>query len=115
MRDVPMIHTFRSTEDAYNKSQCGYIKYPHTLGTEPTWEDLDNGVETVVEDGDVLHIPSERVVAIMYYVAWPTAITPNRGELEGFTVKGQEGERTFGKYNKSFAIADKLIKEHGYS
>jgi hypothetical protein len=55
------IHTFDNTVDAYNDTQ--------TLES--------------IEDGDVLVVPSENVVGILFQ-AWPVAVTRARGEFHRF-------------------------------
>ncbi len=52
----PKVHTFESTGEAYDASQCD-----------------DN-----IVDGDVLAIPGERVVGFLYE-AWPVAVTVDVG------------------------------------
>lgn len=53
-----MIHTFNSTGEAYDASQC----------------------RDDIKDGDVLTIPSEKVVGFLFK-AWPIAVTPEPGEF----------------------------------
>lgn len=48
----PRVHTYASTSEAYNRSQC----------------------DDAVQDGDVLRVPSEDAAAVMVS-AWPTAAT----------------------------------------
>lgn len=55
---VPKIHTFDSTGEAYNASQCD--------------EDIS--------DGDVLVVPSEKVVGVLVE-AWPVAAGTLNGEF----------------------------------
>lgn len=50
------VHTFTSSGEAYDASQC----------------------RNDIRDGDVLSVPSERVVGILIE-AWPTAISENPG------------------------------------
>lgn len=59
---MPNTHTFDSTGEAYDQSQ---------------WRDD-------IHDGDVLHVPSEKVVGILYQ-AWPVALTKNHGEFHKYT------------------------------
>jgi len=85
------IHIFESSAEAYDDSQCN--------------EDI--------KDGDILHVPSEGVAAVLVE-AWPTVDTQN--ELPegcafhsfgpGYTGATLEG----GKYAASFAKAEELIK-----
>lgn len=55
---MPTIHTFSSTGEAYNASQT----------------------HDEIHDGDVLSVPSERVVGVMLS-AWPTAVGEEHGEF----------------------------------
>lgn len=55
---TPKVHTFGSTGQAYDASQC----------------------RDDIRDGDVLHIPSEGVTGFLYK-AWPVALTVTRGQL----------------------------------
>lgn len=55
---APSVHTFGSTGEAYNASQC----------------------RDEIKDGDVLSVPSERVVGVLIG-AWPTAISEAAGEF----------------------------------
>lgn len=63
------IHTFRTSEEAYNKSQTGYYEYPEG---EPAYIE--------VKDGDVILIPEQGIVGLMND-AWPVAFTQNHGQL----------------------------------
>src|SRR2546430_9004084 len=65
------VHFFTSTEEAYDRSQTGY------------YLDGDEERAVSVADGDILYVPSERVVGIMVQ-AWPLAVTEQRGEFHRF-------------------------------
>lgn len=74
------IHVFDSTGEAYDACQTGLtFRYDEEKGLV---------VETKVETGDVLVIPSERVVGVCD--TWPVAVTANYGKLhataEGVTL-----------------------------
>jgi hypothetical protein len=56
MNRAPVVHTFDSTGEAYDASQCN----------------------EAIRSGDVLHVPSEGVVGILCE-AWPVAVTAAHG------------------------------------
>lgn len=82
------VHTFGDTRHAYNASQCWYR----------------------IKDGDILYVPSERVVGFLFDVAWPVAITEAHGEFGKFTC----GEGTpemleiRARYPETFALAESI-------
>lgn len=79
---MPNVHTFASTGEAYDASQC----------------------DDDINDSDVLVVPSEGVVGVLCQ-AWPVAVTPEHGEFhalrEGVTWAEHEG----GKYAESARLA----------
>ncbi|MFI1191556.1 hypothetical protein [Streptomyces californicus] len=85
-----MTHTYDSTEDAYNRTQCG--------------DDI--------RDGDVLIIEREGVVGFLRS-AWPAAITVARGELHG--IEGDPRTLDDGLYVPSIEAAEKIAREHGFA
>lgn len=109
---MPEVHYFRSTGEAYDRSQTGYTKYP-TSGPngELTWEDLNHGTGTEVEDGDILVVKHEAVVGYMNE-AWPVAITSSHGEFHLFKEGAEQKFRAI--HPESFAIIDRLIQELGF-
>lgn len=54
----PKVHTFNSTREAYDASEC----------------------DSNIRDGDVLHVPPEGVAGVLYGV-WPMAVTTDHGEF----------------------------------
>ncbi|MEV7243950.1 hypothetical protein AB0N92_22265 [Streptomyces sp. NPDC093248] len=85
-----MVHKFDSTEDAYNRTQCG--------------DDI--------RDGDVLVIEREGVVGFLRS-AWPAAITEAHGELH--TVEGDPRTLDDGQYVASIEAAEQIAREHGFA
>jgi len=58
------VHRFKTSAQAYDRSQTGYL-----LDLDPR----DELVAVEVKDGDLLLVESEQVIAVMVS-AWPTAI-----------------------------------------
>lgn len=85
-----MVHKYDSTEDAYNRTQCG--------------DDI--------RDGDVLIIEREGVVGFLRS-AWPAAITVARGELHG--IDGDPRTLDDGLYVASIDAAEQIAREHGFA
>ncbi|MFD7121920.1 hypothetical protein ACFWAA_33505 [Streptomyces sp. NPDC059922] len=85
-----MVHRFDSTEEAYNRTQCG----------------------ADIRDGDVLVIASESVVGFLRS-AWPAAITEAHGELH--TIQGDPRTLDDGRYTASVEAAEKIAGEHGFT
>ncbi|MGE9695932.1 hypothetical protein [Streptomyces sp. CH6] len=83
-----MVHTFESTQQAYNATQC----------------------RDDVRDGDVLAIPSEGVVGFLRS-AWPAAITAKTGELHG--IIGDPRTIDGGDYVASVDRAEAVARELG--
>jgi hypothetical protein len=79
------VHTFESSTEAYDASQGGDVK-----------------------DGDVLHVPSEGVAAVLIG-AWPVAVVGPRGAFhelaEGYTWATFEG----GRYTEAANHAKGLV------
>lgn len=88
------VHTFESTSKAYDSCMMG-----NTLEGSP------------VLTGDVLHIPSERVVGICD--TWPISLTIHHGELHQLA-KGYN-LRTCPRLTTNVEVAKTLAKEQGYS
>lgn len=83
----PRVHHFDSSGEAYDASQS----------------------RDDIRDGDVLTVPSERVVAVLNN-AWPVAVTDNHGAFH--RLAGAEAAETFAaQYPRSVAIADQLRRE----
>lgn len=84
----PKVHTFDSSEDAYNTSQSS----------------------GEINDGDIFYIPSEKIVGVMYQ-AWPVALfykdTP--GQFHTLKKSGTE----YATYAKSIEMAKKLADKDG--
>lgn len=97
------IHTFDNTREAYDATQCGYVTY------DPENSDYDyEGEEVIVKDGDVLYVPSEKVIGFLYQ-AWPVAITKEHGEFHA--IKPGEPMDKFGEdVSRLFAMA-RLLSE----
>ncbi|HEY1177191.1 MAG TPA: hypothetical protein VGF17_13625, partial [Phytomonospora sp.] len=85
-----MVHKFDSTEDAYNRTQCG--------------DDI--------RDGDVLVVEGEGVVGFLRS-AWPAAITAERGELHG--IEGDPRTLDDGQYVASIEAAEEIAREQGFA
>lgn len=83
----PKVHTFDSTGEAYDRSQC----------------------DDAIKHGDVLHVPSERVVGILYQ-AWPIALTQARGEFHSWadTIPSES-------MYESYRVAERLIANEEYT
>ncbi|MBA0053474.1 hypothetical protein E0L36_22120 [Streptomyces sp. AJS327] len=77
---VPGTHTFDSSAEAYDASQC----------------------RDDIRDGDVLVVPSEGIVAILNR-AWPAALTAVHGELH--TLTAAAGDIEGGRYKASVEAA----------
>ena len=86
--DGVTVHTFASTDKAYNESQ----------------------VNDSIKDGDVLYVPSEGVVGVLNE-AWPIAVTEQAGAFHimsgGHTIEGIEG----GKYAHAAQVARQVATE----
>ncbi|MEV5264770.1 hypothetical protein [Streptomyces werraensis] len=84
----PKVHTFNSTSDAYDATQCD--------------EDI--------KDGDVLVIEPEKVVGIAY--TRPFALTEHIGELHAMT----NNPRTYkgGIFAAGVDRAEQIAREHGW-
>lgn len=80
------IHTFDSTGEAYNASQCS----------------------DEIKDGDILAVPSEHCVGILIQ-AWPTAISAQSGEFHR-----PVGRETFDGYDLDLAFKV-LNEQEGYA
>lgn len=79
----PRIHVYGSTDEAYASAQCD-------LG---------------VQDGDVLSVPSERVVGFLFG-AWPVAVSVLRGAFHAWTKTTDELEAfDGGRYRESVKLA----------
>jgi hypothetical protein len=92
-REEPMrVHTFGSTESAYDACQC----------------------DEAITDGDVLHIPSEGVVGLAD--TWPVAITVEHRELhtlrDGADVPSFLVDRDMTQDQLDFAVS--LAQAHFY-
>lgn len=87
---MPSIHTFESTGDAYDTSQC-----------------CDQ-----IKDGDVLYVPSENAIAILCK-AWPVALTEaQRGKEFHRFENGADGWAEFPDYQgyaASVALAQTIV------
>ncbi|MEU9576281.1 hypothetical protein [Streptomyces chilikensis] len=88
---TPTVHTFDDTREAYDAVQC----------------DGD------IRDGDVLVIPSERVVAIVYLRIYPVALTVEHGELHQFECAIREIEEA-GEYEAAIAAAEEQARGNGW-
>lgn len=83
---MPKVHEFGSTGEAYDASQCD-----------------DN-----ISDGDVLVVPSERVVGVLVR-AWPVAVTPEHGELHGLLDGVEWADFEDGNYAESATLAGEQV------
>lgn len=79
------VHEFVTSGAAYNETQCN----------------------DAITDGDVLVIESEKVVGILYDVAWPVAITQAHGELGSFIAGFEPDAKYADQIAKAVAIAEK--------
>jgi len=84
---MPAVHTFDSTGEAYDASQC----------------------DDDISDGDVLVVPSESVVGVLIQ-AWPCAVGTLHGEFHtaGPELDWSAVEQTSGKlhdYSESYGLA----------
>ncbi|MEU1552207.1 hypothetical protein ABZ517_05720 [Streptomyces scabiei] len=84
----PKTHTFDSTTEAYNATQCN----------------------EEIRDGDVLVIESERVIGISW--TWPFALTERFGELHVTTAD----PRTYqgGIFAAGVDLAEQLARDYGW-
>lgn len=94
----PKLHTFESSGEAYDVSQC----------------------DEQISDGDVLSVPSEQAVAILVE-AWPIAISENHGqfhppneELDWEQMPTTASKwKEFKDYSDSFELATKELARIG--
>lgn len=63
-----------------------------------------------IHDGDVLYVPSQRIVGYLY-MAWPVAVTTERGEFHGLTEDCDPLTMDDGKYAASHRVACALATE----
>lgn len=84
-------HTFDSTGEAYDRSQC----------------------DGNIRDGDVLHVPSERAVAV-FCGAWPIAVTRTYGEFDRRDPAAPWSGIEDGRYLPSLAVAERLATVEEY-
>ena len=84
--DTIAMHTFDSTREAYNATQC----------------------RDDIKKGDILLIPSEGVVGIAD--TWPFAVSSKRGELHGIDVTGWDSPYML-KFAGSIALGRKLWRD----
>jgi hypothetical protein len=82
---LPAVHTFGTTGEAYDASQC----------------------RSDIKDGDILYVPAEGVVGFLDQ-AWPIAVTDKHGEFHATTTAWDEFEG--GAYVASVAKAQELIE-----
>ena len=87
-QQAPQVHTFRSTFEAYNATQC---------------------IEEI-RDGDVLVIKPEQVIGIA--CTWPFALTEHIGELHVLTANPRTYED--GKFAAGVDLAEQLAREYGW-
>ncbi len=93
-------HDFLSSGDAYDHSQMGV-----------RWDAA--GTEVKVVDGDILHIPSERVVGVCD--TWPVAVTEAMGSLHGTdNVRGLLADPLTGFSAKQLRRAVECARGWGY-
>jgi hypothetical protein len=87
---APIVHTFRSTGEAYDASQT----------------------DDTIKDGDVLHVPSEHVTGFLYQ-AWPMALSTEHGAFHTFIEMpadfGRLGENTM-DYTYSADLARSIMR-----
>lgn len=89
---TPLVHTFGSTVEAYNASQC----------------------DDEIRDGDVLSVPSKGVVGILQS-AWPTALTAECGEFHGLMLAPELHASWWehvqgGRYAASWAVGRTVVE-----
>lgn len=95
------VHTFEDTREAYDASQCGYLVYKSDSDVV--------GEEVTVEDGDVLHVPSEGVVGFLLG-AWPVAATQIIGEFHA--MESRQLIREVNSDPTRYEVIRELIAEH---
>lgn len=82
------VHYFLDSGSAYGETQCN----------------------DKIKDGDILVVESEKIVGILYDVAWPVAITEAVGEFGSFRDDALPKE----DYAGQLAEATKLAKKLGF-
>lgn len=85
------------------------IKTFHYATTKEAYD--DSQTNDLIEDGDVLVIEPEGVVAVLDR-AWPAAVTVAHGEMHYWNIPGWEVR--FGELSESVDLAVKLATERGY-
>ncbi len=108
------IHTFDSTQEAYNDSQTGYVPLdaelpPLTESTISEWNAAYDAATVEVSDGDILVVPSENVVGIMVR-AWPTAVSMNAGSFHTLDNDTSWDDLDGGKYLSASLAAQNIVQ-----
>lgn len=79
-----------------------------TTGTSPAYDETQTNSD--IQDGDVLIVPDEGVVGIMFY-AWPTALTAESGAFHTFVENRDIELNQVGVDNSDrFPIEDKHLE-----
>lgn len=87
----PGVHEFVASGAGYDETQCN----------------------DAIKDGDVLVVPSEKVVGILYDIAYPVALTKEHGAFGSF-IDGAFPSGAFDRYGEQIAKAVEIAKREGF-